>query len=47
MIIAIEEGEGKQKDRIKGERLPVQTMKGLVNFHMDESEELVDMERNL
>lgn len=47
MIIAIEDGEGKKKDCVEGERLTVQTMEGLVNFHMDESEELLDMERNL
>lgn len=45
MIIAMEnKGERSGKEN---EREIVQTMKGLVNFPMAESEELIDMERNL
>ncbi len=43
MIIAMENEE----ERPEKERAIVQTMKGLVSFPMAESEELIDMERNL
>lgn len=45
MIIAMENEE--ERSGKENERAIVQTMKGLVNFPMAESEELIDMERNL
>ena len=45
MIIAMENEE--ERSGKGNERAIVQTMKGLVNFPMAESEELIDMERNL
>lgn len=47
MIVNIRTDERQPNEEIEGERTAIQTMKGLVSFPMETSEELIDMERNL
>lgn len=47
MIIAIGNDERHPDAEVKKERMPIQTMQGLISFPMAESEDLIDMERNL
>lgn len=47
MIIAIGKEEGQLNENVEKKRETMQTMSGLIDFPMAESEELIDMERNL